>query len=231
MTAPRVPRRLADAGDEAPAWITLLTTEHYNLQTARASTIGEANGRASIFLGSVSAGLIALGFQGASGGGGAATTTFRVVVLTSLAFLGIVTLMRCLELSIDDRRFAVRIDSLRAVYAELVPGLADALRAAAGEEEMMVMLPTRRKGFQLLLSVAGTVGLIAGIVAGADAGVLAYGLSGSLGIAIAAGMAAGVLAVAVGIRFQRARWLGAGFGPPSAATALDARPSQHQPPS
>jgi hypothetical protein len=42
--------------------VTFATTEHFNLQTERAATIGEANGRASIFLGSVSAGLIAPGF-------------------------------------------------------------------------------------------------------------------------------------------------------------------------
>jgi hypothetical protein len=47
---------------EPPSSRDLATTEHFNLQTERTATIGEANGRASIFLGSVSAGLIALGF-------------------------------------------------------------------------------------------------------------------------------------------------------------------------
>ena len=41
--------RLADAGDAKPAWITLLTTEHYALGMQRAATISEVNGRASIF--------------------------------------------------------------------------------------------------------------------------------------------------------------------------------------
>jgi hypothetical protein len=36
-----------------------LTTGHFNLQTARAATIPETNGRASVFLRSVSAGLVA----------------------------------------------------------------------------------------------------------------------------------------------------------------------------
>jgi len=81
--------RLSDAGDAKPGWITLLTTEHFNLQTQRAATIGEANGRASIFLGALSAGLIALGFQGAATGRTAGTTIFEVLVLSSLAFLGV----------------------------------------------------------------------------------------------------------------------------------------------
>jgi hypothetical protein len=53
------------------AAVTFATTEHLDLQTERAATIGEANGRASILLGSVSPGLIALGFaaQGSSNSG------------------------------------------------------------------------------------------------------------------------------------------------------------------
>ena len=55
-----------DVGDSAAAGVaahlTILTTEHYNLQTLRAATISETNGRASIFLGAVSAGLVAIGF-------------------------------------------------------------------------------------------------------------------------------------------------------------------------
>ena len=62
--------RLEDAGDAKPAWITLLTTEHYNLQMQRVATISESNGRASVFLGAVSAGLIALGFESSTRGAG-----------------------------------------------------------------------------------------------------------------------------------------------------------------
>lgn len=201
--------RLADAGDDRSAWITLLTTEHYNLQTSRAATIGEANGRASIFLGAVSAGLIALGFQGAGHGQSAATTTFQVVVLTSLAFLGVVTFLRCLEISIDDWQFATRINGLRKIYAELVPDLAHELLVAAGAEQATAMLTPRRQPFQVMLSVAGTIGVIASIVIGADVGVLTYGLRAPLGAAIGAGTAVGLIATALTVRFQGARWKGA----------------------
>jgi hypothetical protein len=39
---------------------TFATTEHFNLQTARAITVSEANGRASIYLAALSSNLIAL---------------------------------------------------------------------------------------------------------------------------------------------------------------------------
>src|SRR5918994_67718 len=57
--------RLAQSlGDRLGPAVTMATTEHFNLQTARAATISEANGRASIYLAAVSSNLIALAFIG-----------------------------------------------------------------------------------------------------------------------------------------------------------------------
>lgn len=201
--------RLSDAGDAKPAWITLLTTEHYNLQTHRAATISETNGRASIFLGAVSAGLIALGFQGAQDGRSGATTAFQAVVLSALAFLGVVTFLRCLETSLDDWLAARRIDRLRAAYAQLVPELAGMLRLAAGAEQSGAMLTARRQPFQMMLTVAGSMAVVTSILLGADVGVLVYGPTGRLWIALLSGIAAGLVAAVLAMRFQAARWRGA----------------------
>jgi hypothetical protein len=203
------PLRLSDAGDAKPAWITLLTTEHYTLQTQRSATIAESSGRASIFLGSVSAGLVAIGFQGARSGQSGGTTIFELLVLTSLAFLGAVTFLRCVEIAIDDRQFELRITTLRAAYAQLVPELADILLSAAGEEQASSMLTPRRQPFQLMLSIAGSMGVITSIVTGADLAVLVYGLKGPLALAISVGAAAGVCVALASVRFQWNRWLGA----------------------
>jgi hypothetical protein len=56
---------LADspAARPGPA-VTFATTEHFNLQTARAVTVSEANGRAAIYLAALSSNLIALAFIG-----------------------------------------------------------------------------------------------------------------------------------------------------------------------
>ena len=53
-----------DLGDRLGPAVTMATTEHFNLQTARAATISEANGRASIYLTALSSNLIALAFIG-----------------------------------------------------------------------------------------------------------------------------------------------------------------------
>ncbi|MET7520668.1 hypothetical protein ABZS88_46700 [Streptomyces sp. NPDC005480] len=211
---PNEPLRLSAAGSAASAWIAVLTTEHYNMQTQRAATIGEANGRASIFLGALSAGLIALGFYGHAGHS-AGTTTFYTLVLSSLAYLGVVTFIRCLEISIDDWQFNIRIARLRAIYAELVPELADLLLAVAGAEQAVAMLTPRRQPFQRMLSVAGSIGVITSVVIGADVGVLAYGLHAPLATALPAGVTVGLVSLFASVRFQSARWKGASVTDPA----------------
>ena len=56
---------------------TFATTEHFNLQTARAVTVSEANGRASIYLAALSGNLIALAFIGQISRLGAASMRSR----------------------------------------------------------------------------------------------------------------------------------------------------------
>jgi hypothetical protein len=198
--------RLSDAADAKSAWITLLTTEHYNLQTQRAATISEANGRASVFLGALSAGLIALGFQGVGHGRSAGTTIFEVLVLSPLVFLGLAAFGRCLEIAIDDGEFVSRITNLRAAYAQLVPELAELLAVAAGPEEGSVMLGRRWQPLQRMLSVAGSIAVITSVAFGADVGVVVYGCRGPLSAAVLAGTAAALTLAFLTIRYQQGQW-------------------------
>ncbi len=64
-------------GDRLGPAVTMATTEHFNLQTARAATISEANGRASIYLAALSSNLIALAFIGQMSRLGTAFYAFR----------------------------------------------------------------------------------------------------------------------------------------------------------
>jgi hypothetical protein len=48
----------------SPQLVSIMTTEHYNLQSGRAMTVAEANGRVSLFVGAVSSGLVALALVG-----------------------------------------------------------------------------------------------------------------------------------------------------------------------
>jgi hypothetical protein len=202
----RPPLRLSEAGDAQSAWIGVLTTEHYNLAMLRIATISEANGRASVFLGAVSAGLIALGFQGIGHGHSAGTTVFEMLVLSSLVFLGLVAFLRCLEVSIDDWEFGMRIAQLRNVYCDLMPDLADVLAMTSAMEESAAMLDGRWRPFQKMLSVAGSVGVLTSVVFGGDVGVLAYGVGAALYASIGIGAGAGLSMAMLGSLYQYRRW-------------------------
>src|SRR5215470_7815214 len=64
----------------SPAMVTFVTTEHFALQGARSATISESTGRASIFLGAVSGGLIALGLVATAAETGVAFYMFGLIL-------------------------------------------------------------------------------------------------------------------------------------------------------
>src|SRR5918996_2322410 len=117
--------RLAQSlGDRLGPAVTMATTEHFNLQTARAATISEANGRASIYLAAVSSNLIALAFIGQMSRLGPAFYAFALILLPVLAFIGIVTYQRLVQSSIEDIAYAQRIGRFRDFYLTLAPEFA-----------------------------------------------------------------------------------------------------------
>jgi hypothetical protein len=204
---------LSEVGDAKPAWVAMLTTEHFNLQTQRASTVTEANGRASVFLGAVSAGLIALGFQGVAQGRSMGTTIFEVLVLTSLLFLGLVAFARCLEVSVDDWEFANRIARLRLAYVELAPELVTVFEAITGDDQLSTMLPGRWRPLQKMLSVAGSIAVLTSVIFGADVGVVTYGVDRSISAALVAGAVAGAVLVVLTSVYQWRRLCRVSFAP------------------
>ena len=111
--------------DLTPQVIAIMTTEHYNLQTGRAMTISDTNGRASLFLGTVSTSLVALAFVGgltrSDAGVGQAFYIFGLVLFPSLVFLGLVTFERVLESGIEDLIYARGINRIRHLYQEHAP--------------------------------------------------------------------------------------------------------------
>src|SRR5919201_4236151 len=120
MTGPET-----DGTNEEPrsATVAFLTTQHFALQGARASTTAEATGRATMFLGSVSGGLIALGLVATATRLGTAFYAFGLVLLPLLAFVGLVSFERTLQSGMEDVGYARRIARLRTYYFDQAPEL------------------------------------------------------------------------------------------------------------
>ena len=180
---------------------TFATTEHFNLQTARAVTVSEANGRASIYLAALSGNLIALAFVGQMSRLGAAFYAFALILLPALVFVGVVTFLRLVQSSIEDLAYAKRIALLRAFYLRLAPELEPYLVVATEARPAKAPSPG---AWQLTLTAAGMVAVINSVVVGACAGLVleAAGVR-SLAIPIALGAVIGAAAFVLHERHHR----------------------------
>jgi hypothetical protein len=74
--------------------LTALTTEHFNLQTARRGTISEANGRSTLDLGTLSSAVIAIAFVGQADEFGDVCYLFALVLLPPVFLLGVFSYLR-----------------------------------------------------------------------------------------------------------------------------------------
>jgi hypothetical protein len=179
---------------------TFASTEHFNLQTARAMTVAEANGRASIYLAAVSSNLIALAFIGQVSRLGATFYAFGLILLPALAFVGGVTFLRLVQSSIEDIAFAERIARLRAFYVALAPELEQYVLIVRGDREEPGH-PVRRippSSWQLTLTTAGMIGVVNSVVVAGGAGLVLRALGvASLPITIGFGAAIGAAALSL----------------------------------
>jgi hypothetical protein len=222
----RRPRLDNDVGGPAAApsqaAVAFATTEHFTLQSARASTIAESTGRATMFLGAVSGGLVALGLVATASRVGTAFYAFGLVLLPTLAFTGLVTFERVLQSGIEDLGYAQRIALPRGYYFDEAPELIPYLLSIPEQRQADLPQPPLQAGvkqhgpqvqglsggrWQAFRTVAGMVAFITAVLAGSAVGLLAAIVSAhSLAAALAAGGTAAVATLAALMRYQGSAW-------------------------
>jgi len=189
--------------------VAIMTTEHYTLQTGRSMTIAEANGRASLFVGAVSSGLVALAFVGQLSHLGTAFFVFSLVVLPTLFFMGLITFERVLQAGSADIIYARGINSIRHLYLRQAPQLQSYLMISPQDdrERLRGQEAMRVSWWQVFFSAAGMIAVINGVLAGSFAGLLLalFGVPWQVAIAVSAI----VLLVSIGVqqRHQWRRWM------------------------
>jgi hypothetical protein len=217
------PSNTADPGgtDPRPAAVSFVTTEHFTLQGARSQTISESTGRASMFLGAISGGLVALGLIATAAKVGAAFYAFGLILLPTLAFVGLVTFDRVLQSGIQDFSYARRIVRLRGYYFQYAPELVDYLLSVPPADRLR-MQGMRGGRWQPFLTVAGMVAVITAVLAGAAAGMLAaVVVHHSLVAALVTGVLVAGAALAGLMRYQRLAWAQASTAPEFADEQAD----------
>lgn len=153
----------------------VLTTEHFTLQGARNATISEANGRLGHYISIVGSSVVALAFVANVSGMGSVFFAFSLVIFPILIVLGVVTLIRTIQIGVDFVRLTQAINRIRHYYVEVAPEVKPYLSFPATDDPDSVqrtMMPFHSP-LQALASTPGPVILINSVVAGAFAGILA----------------------------------------------------------
>jgi hypothetical protein len=190
----------------APAAVTFLTTEHFTLQGARAATIAESTGRATMFLASVSGGLVALGLVATAARVSTAFYVFALVLLPTLAFVGVVSFERALQTGIEDYAYAKRIATLRGFYFDYAPELAPYLMSVPPDQRLHAQ-GLQGGRWQSLRTIAGMIAVLTAVLAGSSAAIVGALVFGHrLGVAVALGAVVAAACLIALLRFEAAAW-------------------------
>jgi hypothetical protein len=163
-----------DAPELSPQLVTIMTTEHYTLQSAQAQEVSDVNGRTSLFIGAVSGALIALAFVGQISRVGTAFFVFSLVLFPSLVFMGIVTFERVTQSTYAVITYARGVNRIRHLYLEYAPQLRPYFILSSHDDAESVtgslgIAPSR---WQIFLITPGMVAVINSVLVGTFAGLL-----------------------------------------------------------
>jgi hypothetical protein len=117
-----VPGGTSDAalGPHAAA---ILAAEHWSLLASRSLIWNEAMSRATVFLTTLSASIIALALLADATGFGSQTTTLALVLLPIVFFLGITAYARLVQINTEEFELVLAMNRLRHAYLQIEPGL------------------------------------------------------------------------------------------------------------
>jgi len=160
--------------------LTALTTEQFNLQSARMGTISEAGGRSTLYLGTLSSAVIAIAFVGQASELGGAFYLFVLTLLPPVFLLGVFSYLRLVQTSIEDMVYTVLSFRIRQYFLGLdpaaVPFFPPTDPQGVTKLERIGVVPTGP--LQTLLTAASMVGCINAIVGGVGVAVAARSLLG-----------------------------------------------------
>lgn len=179
-----------------PRALTILTTEHWSLLSARSLVYNEAFARAGMFLSFLAATLVALGLMSGAMGFDHEFLTISALVLGLDLFIGLATMGRVSTATSEDIRYLQAMNRIRHAYHEAVPGLEvyfvsghhDDIAGVFGAYGADVRARTRRNVLHGFTTVIGTLGVINAALTGVLIATLALLTLGG-NIALAAGVA------------------------------------------
>ena len=201
-----------DQSAETGGLLSAMTTEHFVLQSANSSTYAEASARSSLYVMALSSSLVAMGFLSSSRD---VFLPFAATIIPTLFLLGLFTVVRLVETSLESMHYMTGIARIRAYYRSLGPEAARQFTAEGGRWPE-VSSPALRFGPTLAFmgTTASMIAVTNNVVAGAGAALLInwwWPTVSTSGCAIA-GVAIGLLLTWVFYVYQRWRFNDYGAG-------------------
>jgi hypothetical protein len=161
---------------------------------------------------SVSGGVVAWGLVATATSLGDAFFAFGLVLLPTLAFVGLVTFERVLQSGIEDFGYARRIAQLRAFYFDNAPEIGPYLLSVPPADRLSVQ--GLRGGYmQGFRTVAGMVGVITAVLAGSEVGLALAAAFDAPAAALAVGCVGALVVILILMRYQRHTWARAQTAP------------------
>lgn len=196
----------ADPTDlDDPRALQILSTEHWSLLSARSLVYNEAFARAGMFLTFLSASLVALAFVA-----NAMSFDWQFLVLAALLLfvdiaIGLATLGRMLDASVDDLRSIAGMNRIRNAYVRIAPGIEPFLSAGIHDDSAGALetygTPRIRRGLPAMIhgltTAGGMIMTIDALLGAAFGGVVAILVGADMTGAFVAGGVAFVVMFAV----------------------------------
>ena len=183
-----------------PRAITILSTEHWSLLSARSLAYNEAFARGGMFLSFLSMSFVALALLSQAMSFGDQFLTVAAIVLTFDLVIGLTTYGRIMGANVDDLRAVHGMARIRHGYTEIAPIVTRYFTSATHDDINSLMGAYGDPPAGYISSVlyglttsGGMVGLITSMVGGVLAGVVALMLGVSGGLAVWIGVAGAML--------------------------------------
>ena len=182
-----------------PRALTILTTEHWSLLSARSLVYNEAFARTGMFLTFLSASLVAMALVSQAMGFDRDFLVFVAVILGFDLFIGLATLGRISSASNEDLRCIAGMNRIRHAYLELAPGLEPYFISSRYDDLLGILStygeptgehPSFFLGFlHALTTTDGMVGMITSVISGIFGAVVVLLVGAPPSVAIVAGLA------------------------------------------
>ncbi|NYJ75594.1 hypothetical protein [Allobranchiibius huperziae] len=195
----------APTSEQASALLTALTTQQFALQSAASTTVSEAVGRASIFLGVLSSSLIALGFAASRP---ELLLPSLAVIAPTIFLLGLFTVIRLVDTSGENLLHLTEMAQIRSYYATLAPEASTFFPpvSAASTDDALGGMGLRRSRLLSVCTLATMVAFVDGVVGGTTVVLLLQEpLAIAHNIALAGGIAFGAVYLTLFFLYQSRR--------------------------